>query len=462
MKEPKETFSMSLANAEEARQLLRGMVQDLSDRFPTMKRQDASQSHAEPTQAQAPAPATQNAVPLNAANLQQQQQQLNKMHQRSASRSGQTPAAPTSSQPPFLPFGGGSSPHGTPNYIGKSQLTQGDLHLPARKKARGNNNTPAQGQAPTTTASPQVKSPELKKQATGESKPQQKPSLSCPEPDCERHNTGFDSKEALDLHTQEEHIRPLQNPVKYAEENLAAVLGLDSQGRSKQPNHRITSEPAPATAVKMAANNSKQGQTPRTPAGVATPMNRQTSMNRQPSTAGSKGAPDSKVNPTKAQRIEKESNMQNPPAQVAPILDPWANTTIDPTELFQTFQGFDAGATGAISDGAIYRSNTPNDTPESSKDGVSEPNSDISEGVGLDINLSLFDESWQPFGGGDFGGFASDINDLNFGGPFGDDDMTMNLVDTDLAPFDIQPGWDDMIDFDKPFTFDTTEYSMVG
>lgn len=456
MKEPKEVFSMSLAQTEEARQLLRGMVQDLSDRFPTLKRQDVSQTHAEPNQAQTVS-VTQTAVPLSTANLQQQQQQL-KTHQRTASRSGPTPAAPTSSQPPF-PFGG-ASPHGAPAYGGKSQITQGDLHLPARKKARGNN-TPTQVQNAAANTSPQVKSPELKRQPTGESKPQKKPSFCCPEPECERHNSGYDSREALTAHTQEEHIRPLENPLKYVQENLAAVLGLDSQGNAKQPINPPPPEPAPATSVKMAPNNSKQGQTPKTPAGVATPMNRQTSMNRQSSTAGTKGSTDSKVNPEKAQKVEKvekDSFAQNQPVQVAPVMDPWANTTIDPTELFQTFQNFDAGA-GAISDRAIYRSNTPNDTPESSKDGVSEPNSDISEGVGLDINLSVLDDSWQPFGAGDFGGFTSDISDLNFGDPFGDDDLTMKM-DTDIPPFEIPPGWDDMIDFDKPFSFDTSMYSM--
>jgi hypothetical protein len=141
MKEPKDTFSISLAETEKARQLLRGMVQDLSDRFPTLRRQEVAQPQPESTTSQAAASNNQSAVPLNAANLQQQQQQLSKIHQRSASRTTQTPAAPTSSQPPF-PFGSGSSPHGTPAYIGKIQVTQDDLRLPPRKKARPTNNAP--------------------------------------------------------------------------------------------------------------------------------------------------------------------------------------------------------------------------------------------------------------------------------------------------------------------------------
>lgn len=436
MKDPKGTFSMSLPQAEEALQLLRGMVQDLSDRFPTLKKQD-------PTQPQPESAAT---VPLNVANLQQHQQQLKQTHQRSASRNSQTPAAPTSTQPPF-PFGGGSSPHGTPSYIGKTTVTQESLHLPARKKARPNN-TPVQAPGAPNSNAPQIKSPEIKRQQAPESKPLQKPSLSCREPDCERYNVGFESQEALDLHTQEEHVGPLQNPMKYALENLASATNLDSEGRSTKPVGTIIPEQAPAASVKMAKISSRQGQTPRTLAGASTPMN------RQASSAGAKPSSDSKDNLPKASADQKGSNKPDQPTQAAPVVDPWANTTIDPTELFQTFQGLDTGAFGAISERNTYRSLTPNDTPESSKDGLSEPNSDISEGVGLDINLDLFDENWQPFGAGDVDGLA-ELNDFNFG----DEDMTMTMLDIEQPPTDNQP-WDDMIDFNKPFTFDTSMYSM--
>jgi hypothetical protein len=295
----------------------------------------------------------------------------------------------------------------------------------------------------------------MKRQQAPDSKPQQKPSLCCRESDCERHNVGFESQEALERHTQEEHVGPLQNPLKYALENFASATNLDSQGRPNKPANSVVPESAPTVSVRMAANGSRQGQTPKTPAAASTPMNRQTSMNRQGSLAGAKPNADSKDNLAKASTDQKEPK-QDRPTQAIPVADPWANATIDPTELFQAFQGFDAGATGAISDMNTYRSITPNDTPESSKDGVSEPNSDISEGVGLDINLDLFDETenWQPFGAGDIDGLA-DLNNFNFG----DEDMTMAL-DTEQPSVDYQP-WDDMLDFgDKPFTFDTNLYSM--
>ena len=163
--------------------------------------------------------------------------------------------------------------------------------------------------------------------------------------------------------------------------------------------------------------------------------------------------------PTSQKDASKQQPSQ-PPKEVV-VEDPWANATIDPHDLFQAFQPFESGAGGAISDMNVYRSITPNDTPESSKDGVSEPNSDISDGVGLDISLDIFDDTWQPFG-------PSEIDTLF--------DMSSYNVATDglgnmedLKMFDEeQPAlnfgsWEDMVDqsaFDKPFAFDASLYSM--
>lgn len=135
---------------------------------------------------------------------------------------------------------------------------------------------------------------------------------------------------------------------------------------------------------------------------------------------------------------------------------PWANATIDPHELLQSFQPFETGAGGAISDLNVYRSITPNDTPESSKDGVSEPNSDISEGVGLDMTIDVFDDSRMPFGLSEFDGLF-DMNSFNVNSV---DDLTM--FDDDQQMVNVQ-AWDDLMDIsalDKPFSFDNSLYSM--
>jgi hypothetical protein len=467
MIQPKDVFSIRPAEVEQARLMLGGMVKDLSDRFPGMKKADSQQAHPA-AQAQANAPATQPSaaptVPLNAANLQQQQQQLNKMHQRSGSRSSHTPAAPTSAQPPYQ-FGA-SSPHGAPAYIGKTSITQENLHIPARKKQKQNN---AGQTTPGSNASPQVNkvpSPEIKRQVP-ESKPQPKPTLCCSEPECERHNVGFDTEEALRKHRQEEHIQPLENPTKYAQDNLAASLGLDSEGRPKNtaPSGQVTGA---AAGAKMGPSGSKQGQTPNvkgenTPGGAATPMNRQTSMNRQPSTSSAKPNASTKVQPDPAKEAlaKLQAGQKNSAKQVAAqqtqeaaAFDPWANATIDPHDLFQNFQAFESGAAGAISDMNVYRSITPNDTPESSKDGVSEPNSDISDGVALDINLDIFDESWQPFGPSD-----SELMDLISSNINGEEDLLMFDEDK-LAPNYQSWGDIDPSVFAKSFSFDTSMFSM--
>lgn len=448
MKIPKDAFTITIQEVDTARNMMNAMVQQLSQRFPTMMKPDPAKPQATPSQASQPAP---QLTPLNAANLQQQQQQLMKNHQRSNSRSSHPPAAPTSSQPPFL-FGA-PSPHGQPAYATKSGITQENLHIPARKKQKPNG-------TPGSNASPQVAkaaSPEIKRQ--GEPKPQVKASLTCSDSECERHTVGFENEEALETHKREEHIQPLEDPTKFVIENLSAGLGLDSQGKPRKKT-----QASAATGAAMAPSASKQGQTPNikaeTGSAAATPMHRQVSMNRQGSSADSKSNLQAKSNlakdaSAKLQSVQKEANaplLQEP--SIKP--DPWANSTLDPNDLLSSFAQFETGAGGAISDMGVYRSITPNDTPESSKDGVSEPNSDISEGVGLEISMDVIDDSWNPFGTGDTDNLL-DMNGFNVGS--GNDDINM----FDDEPPTINYQWEDMIDqtaFDKPFVFDTSGYSM--
>jgi hypothetical protein len=450
MKTLKDGFSITAQEVDSARTMMNAMVQDLSARFPKMMKPDPAKPQSTASQTPQPAPLP---TPLNAANLQQQQQQLMKSHQRSNSRSSHPPAAPTSSHAPFQ-FGA-PSPHGLPAYVGNSKITQENLHIPARKKQKQNG-------TPSSNASPQVSkaaSPEIKRQE--QPRPQVRASLTCSEPDCERHNVGFESKEALDLHTREEHIRPLEEPAKFAIEELAAIIGLDPQGQAKKA---ASSSQAPApTSAPMVPNGSKQGQTPNikaeTGSAAATPMNRQVSMNRQNSSADGKPSMQSKSNLAKDASVKLQSaqkDAKTPAQQDAIKTEPWASSTLDPHDLLNSFAPFETGAGGAISDMNVYRSITPNDTPESSKDGVSEPNSDISEGVGLDINLDVFDDNWDPFGTGDADNLF-DMNGFNVSG--GDEDLKM----FDDEPAIVNYQWDDMIDqtaFDKPFTFDTSLYSM--
>lgn len=426
MTQPRDSFSIQPSEVEQARSMLSSMVKDLSDRFPKMKKPEAqSATTSQPVQ-----PVAAATAPLNAANLQQQQQQLNKLHQRTGNnnnRAAPAPAAPTSSQPPFQ-FGA-TSPHGAAKYVDTTPpLTQENLHLPASKKRRPNNaaapNTAGSNASPRT-SKPQ--SPVAKRQQAQEAKP--KPSLSCPEPECERLHLSFDTPEALKNHTEQEHVQPLADPAKYAHDKLASVLEWDAQSQAKK-----TDGPA---ATKVATPNTKSETTP---AAGATPMNRQGSMSRQ-GTSNAKAAEGSK------------GGQKAPGKQVAKEGDAWADHTIDPLNLFQNIAP-EIGVLGAINDTGVYRSITPNDTPESSKDGISEPNSDLSEGVALDINLDIFDEKWQPFGSD--ADFLADLTSFNA-------ENQNDLVVLEDDPAMVYTTWDDLADqkmFDKPFEFDNSLFSM--
>lgn len=438
MTKPRDAFSILPSEVEQARLMLSSMVKDLSDRFPRMKKPDGTQAQAQPASgAQATQPAAAATAPLNAANLQQQQQQLNKIHQRAANRNAQAPAAPTSSQPPFQ-FGA-TSPQGVAKYSGTTPpITQENLHIPARKKQRANNNALAQN-TPGSGVSPRTSkpiSPEAKRQQIPESKPK----LSCPEPECERLQLSFDTDEALKAHTEQEHVRPLVDPAKYAHDKLASILDWDSQNQSKQPDGPIT------TATKLTASETPNVKNESTPAADNTPMNRQVSMSRQGTSVKTPSEP------ARNSLVDHKGSSKQPGQES----DPWADHTIDPLSIFQNVAP-ESGALGAISDMTVYRSITPNDTPESSKDGLTEPNSDVSEGVGLDINLDIFDENWQPFGSD--ADFLADMTGFN------NKPSEPDVVMLDEDPAMVFASWDDMVDpaaFDKPFQFDNSLFSMTA
>ena len=379
MTQPRDTFSIQPSEVEQARVMLSSIVKDLSDRFPKMKKPKGAQN--QPTSAAQPAqPTAATTAPLNTANLQQQHQ-LNKMNQSDGSRTAQALAAPTSTQLPFQ-FGA-ISPHGAAKYnVIAPPVMQENLHLPARKKRRPNINAPAQG-TPGSNPSPWTSkpvSPDVKRQQVPDTKP--KPSLSCLEPECERLQLSFDTHEALKNHTEQEHVRLLADPAKYAHDKLSSILEWDTQ-KSKKPESPM---PTPTTAKGVTPKS--KGET--TPIADTTPMNRQVSMSRQ-GTASGKGAGPSKANVADQKTSGKA---------VAKETDPWAENTLDPLAIFQNIAP-ESRALGAISDMSVYQSITPNDKPESSKYGISEPNSNVSDGVALDINLDIFGDKWLPFGGSD-------------------------------------------------------------
>jgi hypothetical protein len=446
------------------RALMSSMVKDLTSKLPpksqTMDKQQGASSNGQPGASAQPAPPNANqTTPLNAANLEKQNQAMK--HQRQGSKASQQPEqqqqqpppAPTTSQPPAYPLGG-MSPAGKPMYGGKPAVTQENLHLPARKKAKTGPQTSGGSGATNANSSPRLQkqpSPETaKRSAPADVKPLPKPQHQCPEKGCPSGTFGFASDEAMRAHYEEEHAKPMRDPIMFAKENLAALLDLDSEGRAKTaPKAVQTMANAASPAPAMALNLSKQGLTPSSRA-ETTPMSRSASMKQQPSSAGNQQAARNAVGKagiTKTVKGFGEDSKAGDSVQVSSVDVKQNVATVDPSTLCRIMGIPEPGGNGAISDMSVYRSISPHDTPESSKESYSsEPNSDLSEGIALNLTLDMGFDSWQPFDG--------------------EQSMMWNpeeprVVDNDSMFAEFTSGWDDVqTDFDKPFAFDSSLYSM--
>ncbi|KAI1326055.1 hypothetical protein F5Y16DRAFT_248852 [Xylariaceae sp. FL0255] len=424
---PKDTFTMSANELNQMKGLLESMAKDATNFLPAQMKRGPSQQNPTDATSMQQAPAQNNMpanipqpAPLSAANLEKQTQILNKAHQRSRSQAGgQPPAAPTTAQPPFS-FGA-QSPSGQPTYApGRPTVTQENLQLPARKKPKlggpqANNSS---------NASPQLQklsSPEMNKRPTSTEMKQApaKPQFMCEDKTCEFSNIGFSTEEILRKHVEDEHVKPYEDPLKFATDSLAAYLGLDPDGKPKKTSSTGTNVQSPGTD---AAKNSQA-----------------------PAVA--------KANELLKKAATPKSTENTTPAMSAPPMGNntffGAENTIDPQDLFTLGGGIELGGGGAISDMSVYRSITPKDTPESSKDSLtSEPISDLSDGVAINVTLDMGFDTWDPFNGTPYFDAAKANADLGDSDNFGAGAM-------DLAT------WNDVtVDFDKPFVFDSSLYSL--
>jgi hypothetical protein len=450
MEKLKDAFSVKPGDVDHAYVLANNMMADVAKQYPNLSKSGAASNGAmqpvKPPPAKDVSPA--QAVPLNAANLQQQQQALNqtnqaKTHNRSNSRNA-PPAAPTSAHPPPFPVELPTS------------LTQDQLRLPRNKKQKQSaTSTPVIGQqTPGSTTSQNIKagSPEIKAQQPPQPKEVEKVSFFCSDISCDHHFAdGFEDEAALERHTQEEHVNPTRIPDQFALGELAVMLGLNPDGTAKETNT------APQQGAIAGSHSASKAESIPSAAGLT--------MDRQPSISGVKASPaNSKSSKTTKPDEAKEASQQpkngKGPESVKQVFmteeNFWADAAVNPQDLLHNFRSSETGAGGAISDMNVYRSITPNDTPESSKDsGVSEPTSDISEGVDLSIGLDFFENDWRPFGVGDADDLLalSNINvnpDEDMGGMFNDDN-------SQYVP------WNDYMDqsmFDKGFSFDTSLFSI--
>lgn len=437
MRELNEKFSIRSSDIDQARAMLESMAKDLAA---SMMKSGMLKQAGQAQQGQGAQQSQQQQgqpVPLNAANLEKNTQALNKMsQQRPVAKANQVPPAPTAAQPPF-PFGE-SSPHGNPSYIGKPK----DMNLqlpPSRKKQKTAGQQPGQaGQDASPSPKTSKNSPEMRRAPEP-----QKPVWLCQDPECSSSPHGFPNEHALQQHVDEEHVRPMEDPVGFVKENLALALGLDSDGNLKKATH---------VSAAMSTSTSKQGHY--TPGNMtSTPMPLDVAMKRTASTAG--GPHDAKT----AGRLEPKHG--DGKAADASRADPWAGCTIDP-QAFIANLGWEKGIglPNIVSEATMYRSLTPKDTPESSKDsGSSEPNSDISEGAALDIDVY-----WRNYENFD-SDLLLDLNNAKLEGDMTSKDASGQTLDPMVLmepSFGPAPDWDDInIDFTKPFELDTRFYSMA-
>ncbi|KAK4232140.1 hypothetical protein QBC38DRAFT_353056 [Podospora fimiseda] len=359
--------------------------------------------------------------PLSAENLEK----FKAAPQRPMPKGGHPPPAPTTTQAPYHQFPMQHSPAGNPHYLSEPSVSQDNLVIPPRKKAKPNPTAPAKPNPGSSSPVVKVPSPVV---ARNPEPVIAAPKFTCPETGCQMNSVGFHTEEALKSHREEEHIKPFENPREYMREQMAAALGLDARGHSKPPPKPVGQEAGPP----MQATISRQGQSPANRVDMATPMSRDPSMRRQGS------APGARAGDGTPQMVLAEEG--------------WAHATVDPSALFNGLGHTLDSVTGGniMAEFGAYRSVTPNDTPESttSKDSAtSEPNSDITEGAALDIDLN-----WQPVESD----LLLEMNSFS---------MSMEGMDglegLGTSMFDSQFGLDEVqADFSKPFVFDNSFYSM--
>lgn len=106
------------------------------------------------------------------------------------------------------------------------------------------------------------------------------------------------------------------------------------------------------------------------------------------------------------------------------IVDPLANARFGPHNLFAFYPPLEATGGGEISDRNVYRSTTPYVSQWSRKDELYEPNSEILEGVMLDIGFDIFDDNWTPFGPPDTYELPN-VNSFHFAGGKVNDDLKL-------------------------------------
>lgn len=448
---------MKQQDLQQAMGITSSILQDVANKHPELMK--GGQRPGQPGQAQQPAqPAhgqQQGPAQFNAANLQRLQQDLSAVQKEDQAKaqmargapSGTKDGAPASAQPlqnaqnaanaqslaagqrpqgaahHVSPRMAVNSPQGVPVMYGKTGIDQGQLKLPPSKKKKVEGGMTSSGNTPVQTTRPtpnqQQSQPMMKQESQNGQKPQvngQQPQQEqpkqigyiCQDRDCEGITSPFKTEEELRQHREAVHV--VKDPLSYLMGEFGDYLGLDSDPKTG------------ATEMKKEAS----------------------SMAAQPSP---KRSPKRKAGELSGEKQES-----------------WTSSGVDPSVLTQVFKPLSTGALGSISNVDAYRSRME-DSPESSSTDNSkgsDPNSDITEGVSMEIRMEM-DDGWTPFGESDVNALTiAEEPDLSF-----DDGPEMGgleggVINELQAPVE-DNNWDQFVSWeepDKPFSFHTDLFGM--
>ncbi|TLD23191.1 hypothetical protein PspLS_07321 [Pyricularia sp. CBS 133598] len=428
----KQQLSVRLNDIEQALALVEGMTREMNALFNGAVAQARGPAAQQPNKPQPQAPRPQAAPEENF--------EANKAQAKPNNKAAQAPAGPAAQQPQYPGFGSLPKNTAVPAYLSKPAVTVDTLNPPPPKRKKPNS---AQVSSPALQSAhgspPQTKppSPEARRENVVEAPKQPpRPLILCSEPNCDAAAAGFPSEEARNLHVQEEHIRPSQDPFKYLNESFAFAEAADQQKKLSAAAPVYQSQPQQSVAMQL--TQSKDGSVA-TPTPGTVPMNRQASGVTGPLLAkpGQGMMGNTQPGATPVSSSAQDMGLPQPPPSAE---DNLFTGTVVPNEIFAGVPSFGTTADGVISDPSLYRTHTPNDTPDSKDGSTSEPNSDIPDNANIEIDMA-----WATLDDD----FLVNLNNFSVENTEGLDTST-NFMD-----------WNDAAaDFDKPFSFDGSNYVL--
>ncbi len=382
------------------------------------------QQNQVPAQQPQPQPPREAMPALNAANLQQQQLAL--QHARAANlqknhsnasvamqknlsnNSSRTPAAPTSTQPPFSI--GGQPPHGVPRAYGDrpNELTQDKLQIPSAKRRKGNQvpsagSTPVLAQGtPAAKSSLQVtklESPEVLRP------PPASVAMRCPDPDCAMSTEEFATQANLDAHQKRIHPNFI-DPLEFCLESIRMGLNLDEDGKSKPrsemakidgDNALEAAQVQKSLSTQCQAKVKQEGATPMTRVSTQIGPSPASNLLKTPQTANVK-TPASDVKPLSkdGKAADLKAPQSAPKTPTSATQDLWAGSDIPASVISSAFSGLaDLQSLGPWT--RIQNTLTPDSTLSSGNTDKNSPRpSDISENDAVNISINVDDANWMP------------------------------------------------------------------